>query len=148
MFRSDNKGTFDVLKTKPQDQTYWDVFRGCKQTSKVCYLDLECKLQQDSTVWCIYKFKGYKTVQRRYLATSKQQTRYQWCFETLKCWGKGNNGGFRSCKQTSKVQFKYLAFERLKISSNKVNSDQKAESKVRMMFLEFKIQQATYAWCL
>ena len=35
----------------------------------------------------------------------------------------------------------------LKQVVNEVNSGQKANSKVRMMFFEVEIQQAIYAWC-
>ena len=88
----------------------WGVFRGYKVTSKVCFAYLECKRQQDRYVWCIYKFKCHETVERKYLVTSKQQRRYRCGFYTLKCLRKGNNGGSRRCKQTSKVQWMYLAF--------------------------------------
>ena len=94
-----------------------DVFRGYKETSKVCFLYLECKVQEDRCVWCIYKFKCHKTVERRYLATSKQQTRYCWCFYTLNCLHKGNNGDFGPWKQTKKIQSTYLAFQSIRISS-------------------------------
>ena len=50
----------------------WDVFSGYKQTSKVCFMYLECKLQQDKYGWCIYKLKCHKMVERRYL--EKQTT--------------------------------------------------------------------------
>ena len=29
----------------------WEAFRGYKQTSKVCFVYLECKLQEDSYVF-------------------------------------------------------------------------------------------------
>ena len=94
----------------------WDVFRCYKLTSKVFFVYLECKLQQDRYVWCIYKSRCHKTVQRRYLATSKEIIRYGWYFYKLNCLRKGNNGSFRHSKQKSKVQSNYLAFKSLKIS--------------------------------
>ena len=51
------------------------------------FVYLECKLQQDRYVWCIYELKRHKMVQRRYLATSKQITRYRWCIHKLNCLG-------------------------------------------------------------
>ena len=105
----------------------WNVFRGSKQTSKVCFVYLECKLSQDRYVWCIYKSKCHKTVERRYLATSQKQTRYRWSFQTLNCFRKSNNGGWRCCKQISKVQCMYLAFKILKISSELSQQCSKSE---------------------
>ena len=47
---------------------------GCyKQRNKVCLVYLECKLQQYKYGWCIFKWKFQKTVERKYLETSKQQ---------------------------------------------------------------------------
>ena len=37
--------------------------------------------------------------------------------EAVMCLRKGNNGVFRGCKKTNKVQCMYLALKRLKISS-------------------------------
>ena len=41
----------------------------------------------------------------------------------------------------------FLALKCLKISSNRVNSNQKAESKVGMMFLEIEKEQTMCASC-
>ena len=132
-----------------------DILRCYKQIVKVCLVYLEWKLQQDRYGHCNYKFKCHKTVQRRYLVTSKQQRWYRWCFYTLKWLGKGNNGSFRRCKQTSKVQSLYFTFESLKIrskssqqsskiqkqSTNDVFGCYNAKSHVRMTSLEVEMRE-------
>ena len=47
------------------------VFSGYKQRNKLCLVYLECKLQQDSYGWCIFKLKCKKTVEKTYIETSK-----------------------------------------------------------------------------
>ena len=42
------------------------IFSGYKERSKVCLVYLECKLQQDSYGWCIFKLKCQKTVEKTY----------------------------------------------------------------------------------
>ena len=49
------------------------IFSGYKQRKKVCLVCLECKLQQDSCGWWIFKLKWDKTVEQIYLETSKKQ---------------------------------------------------------------------------
>ena len=81
----------DVLKLEEEygwcfegQSTAWkliEAFLGViNKQVKACLVYLKCKTQQDRYVWCIYKFKCHKTVQRRYLVTSKQQTKHRWCF--------------------------------------------------------------------
>ena len=73
----------------------------------------------DKYGWRIFKLKWEKTVDRTYLETSKQQTRYRWCFYMWKCLGNGKNYISGLCQQTNKVQYMYLAFKNLQISSKK-----------------------------
>ena len=73
-------GSFFERQTRTSKLIDMHVFRGFKQTSKVYFVFLEGKLQEYRYVSCIYKFKCHKTVERRYLATRKQQARYRWCF--------------------------------------------------------------------
>ena len=95
------------------------VFNGYEQSNKVCLVYLECKLQQDSYSWCIFKLKCQKTVERTYLEIRKQQARYCRCFYMSKFLRKGKNCIIGFCQQTRNVQCMYLAFENLKISSKK-----------------------------
>ena len=55
-------------------------FSGYKQKNKMCSVYLESKLQQDRYGSGVFKCKSQKTVQRKYLQTSKQQTKYHWVF--------------------------------------------------------------------
>ena len=48
------------------------VFRSYKQINKLCFVDLESKLQQDGYFWYIFKSKCYKTEERTYLQRMKQ----------------------------------------------------------------------------
>ena len=41
------------------------VFSCYKQTNKVCLVYLECKLQQDSIAWCIFKLEYRKTIKKK-----------------------------------------------------------------------------------
>ena len=72
------------------------------------FVHLACKPQQDNYCWCIFKLKCQKMVETAYSGTSKEQTRYFWCFQVLKSLRKGNNGVFALCQQTRKVECKYL----------------------------------------
>ena len=93
------------------------VFSGSKQRNKVCLVYLECKLQQDTYGWCIFKLKRQKKVETTYLETEKQETTYRWCFQIVKGLRKGNNCMFGLSQQRSKVQCMSLAFENLKIGT-------------------------------
>ena len=53
------------------------AFSGYKQTNNVCFVYLECKLQQSSYGWCISKKKCKKTVEKKYSQKIMQQTRYR-----------------------------------------------------------------------
>ena len=53
------------------------VFSRCKQRKKVYFGYLECKLEENGYVRCTFKLKGQKTIERTYLETGKQQTRYR-----------------------------------------------------------------------
>ena len=52
-------------------------FSGYKQRNKVCLVYLETKQQQNGYGSCVFKLKCQKTVERTYLETNKQQTRYR-----------------------------------------------------------------------
>ena len=80
---------------------------------------LEYKLQEDRYGWYIFNLKWQKMVERRYLETSKQQTRHRWCLQILNSLLKGNNGVFGLCQEESKVQCMYSPFTNLKIRSKK-----------------------------
>ena len=56
------------------------LFSGYKQRNNVCLVYLECKVKEDRDGWYTFKLKWQKTRERTYLKTSKQQTRYRWCF--------------------------------------------------------------------
>ena len=43
------------------------VFSGYEQRNKVCFVYLECKLQQDRYGWCIFKLKCQKAVETKQL---------------------------------------------------------------------------------
>ena len=65
-----------------------------------------------------FQVKMDETVQRTYIERSKQEIRYCY-FYTLKCIPKINHYVFGLCPQTVKVQYMYLAFKNVKISSTK-----------------------------
>ena len=65
---------------------------------------LECKLQEDTDGSSIHKLKSWKTVERTYLETRKQQPWYRRCFSVLKCLRKANDSIFALCQQTSNKQ--------------------------------------------
>ena len=44
----------------------WDVLRDYKETSKVCFVYLECKLQQDRYVWCMFDVYASSNARKRY----------------------------------------------------------------------------------
>ena len=53
------------------------LFSGYKQGNKASLVYLKCKLQRDRYGWWILKLKCQKTVERIYLETSKEETRYR-----------------------------------------------------------------------
>ena len=62
-------------KQKDSVKAKWYVFSGYKQRNKVSLVYLDCKLEQVSYGWCIFKLKCQETEEGTYLETSKQQTR-------------------------------------------------------------------------
>ena len=76
-FEVRKKSTIDVLKNKGSMKGKLCVFSCYKKTNKVCLVYLQCKLQEDGIPSCISKLECGKTLKKRYLETSNQQTRYQ-----------------------------------------------------------------------
>ena len=50
----------------------------------MCFVFLEYELQQDSYGWCIFNLKCQKTVERTFLETSKQHTKFSLMIFDLK----------------------------------------------------------------
>ena len=62
---------------RPEGKCY--IFTAYKDRNKKWVVYLERKLQEDGYGWCIFMYKCKKTVEKMYLETSKQQTKYrQW----------------------------------------------------------------------
>ena len=55
MFLSKNKGTIDALKAKGEHEKWMLRFFANKQRKKVCFVYLECKVQQDRYGWWSFK---------------------------------------------------------------------------------------------
>ena len=105
---------FWMRKEYKKDKCY--LFSGYKESNKLWLMYLERKPQEKRYGSYIFKLKWQKTGERTYLETSKEQTRYRWCF---RCFRKGNNCVFGLCQQTSQVQCMYLPFTNVKISTKK-----------------------------
>ena len=134
----------DIMKGKCY---VFSSYQRKKTKQKPSLVYLECKLTQYRYGLCILKLKLWKTKERNYLETSKQKTRYRWCFSLLKPLQKGNNCISGLCKVTRKLQCMCLAFTYLKTTSEKAKACQKAKTKVRMMFFEIKMQEHECRWC-
>ena len=68
----------ESLKGKSQ------VCSGYKQKNKLCLVYFECKLQQHSYGWCIFKLKDPKSAENICLGKSKQRTRCWLMFLNVK----------------------------------------------------------------
>ena len=60
------------------------VFSGDKQRNKACFVYLECKLQQDTYGWYIFKLKCQKTVEKTHLESRKLQKKVPLMFLEIK----------------------------------------------------------------
>ena len=96
--------------TKHSMNQKYHVFSGYKERGKVGPVYFEGKPQQKKYGWRIFRLKCKKKVEKTYLQTSKQQTRYHYCFKMLKSLPKANYCIIPPFQQRREVECMYLAF--------------------------------------
>ena len=110
------------------------VCRTYKKRIKVCFYYLESKKHEDIHSWCIFKWKCQKTVERTSFERSKRETRYWRRFSTFASSYKTTVGVFKTEEQHQRLMehFKPL----------------KTNNKVCLVYLQSKLQQERYTWCI
>ena len=113
-YKETSKVSFVYLKGKVQQKAMFNVFT-MFDVFKVCFVYLDCKVDQDRLGLMHWRIKNLKMKELSNSKKKKTLVRYLWSFEILKPLRKCNNAVFRVCKEKRKVQRTYLAFKNLKI---------------------------------
>ena len=105
--------------------------------------------------WCIWRLKTAFNLEIRDSEVEKQDTKYEWFISRLKCNKQYALTAFRAWDAQSKALLKYLEVLKYQERLNDIKKGRKDNfrgsktlSKSKPMYLEVKLKEAKFGWCV